>query len=503
MRSNSGGIIFARLAALFAIFRRSLRLLQRIHFMHTISQFSALRCLLGLGLSVLAGRAATSGRAVFNVRDYGAVADGQALATRAFNEAVAACAAAGGGTVYVPPGRYLTGTVTLKSHVTLELEAGATMLGSENPDDYLSTKSVWGDETEIMAPLIYADGAENVTITGRGTIDGQGAIWWRRLRLNDPKKFPPGPQTDADRAEAGKFSRGRPHLIRLVRCRDLVIEHVNLRNSAQWTVHPTLCEFVRIDGVTVTSPAKNAHNTDGINPESCRNVQIINCRIDTGDDCVTLKSGKDELGRRMGRPNENITIANCVMLHGHGGVSIGSEMSGGVRNVVVTNCVFQGTDNGIRIKSQRGRGGVVEGISVSNVVMVGVPTPIIITTFYAGGDKPEEVRPVDEGTPRYRDMLFSNITARGAKVAGQITGLREMPIENITFSNVHLEAAGGFACTNARGITFLDTVIDTRRGPALTLRNASQIDAARLRTNHPHDNTPLVATDVPAAKSGG
>src|ERR1700741_949980 len=139
--------------------------------------------------------------ALFNVRDYGATGDGHTLDMAALNRAVDACAQAGGGTVYLPPGRYLTGTVELKSHVTLELDAGATILGSENPADYPATKSVWGDPREMMAPLLYAVDAENITITGRGTIDGQGAIWWKRLRLNDPRKYPPGPQTDEDRAE--------------------------------------------------------------------------------------------------------------------------------------------------------------------------------------------------------------------------------------------------------------------------------------------------------------
>jgi polygalacturonase len=429
--------------------------------------------------------------ATFNIRDYGAVGDGHALETKAINTTIETCAKAGGGTVYLPPGQYLTGTIVLKSHVTLNLDAGATILGSENPDDYPAFKSVWGDPT-VMLALIYAEDAENITITGRGTIDGQGAVWWRRIRMADAKRFPPGAQTAEEKAEARKVSRGRPHLIRPVRCQDVLIEHVNLRNSAEWNLHPTLCERVRVDGISISAPGTNAHNTDGINPESCRDVQIVNCVIDTGDDCITLKSGLDELGRRMGRADENITIANCVMHHGHGGVTIGSEMSGDVRNVVVTNCVFEGTDNGIRIKSQRGRGGVVEGITASNLVMVDVPTPFIITTFYAGEDRPEDVHPVNEGTPRYRDMLFSNITARGAKIGGAITGLREMPIENITFSNVQVQAKSGFTCTNAKGITFLDTIIDTENGPALVLRNSSDIDTARLRTRMPHAGVPLV-----------
>jgi polygalacturonase len=430
--------------------------------------------------------------AVYNVRDFGAAGDGATLDTAALNRAIDTCTKAGGGTVVLPPGRYLTGTVQLKSHVTFEIQAGATLLGSENPDDYPATRSAWGDDTEMMAPLIYAVDAENITLTGRGTIDGQGAIWWKRVRLNDPRKFPPGPQTDEERAEAAKLRRGRPHLIRPVRCTDVRIENLNLRNSAEWNVHPMLCDTVRIDGIAITAPPVNAHNTDGINPESCRNVQIVNCRIDTGDDCVTLKSGIDALGRKMGRPDENITIANCVMYRGHGGVTIGSEMSGGVRNVVVTNCVFNGTDIGIRIKSQRGRGGVVEGIAVSNIVMQDVPSPFTITTFYNGKDKPHEDHPVNEGTPRYRDMLFSNITARGAREAGSITGLREMPIENLTFSNVHIQAAQGFSCTNANRVTFLDCVIDTSKGSALRTSHSTEIDASRLKTTTPHDGVALV-----------
>ncbi len=428
----------------------------------------------------------------FSVRDYGAVGDGRTLDTVAMNAAVAACAKVGGGTVTVPPGRYLTGTIELKSHVSLEIDAGATILGSENPEDYSSFPSVWGDDRQIMTPLIYAADAENITLTGRGTIDGQGAVWWKRVRLNDPRKFPPGPQTEADHAEAKKMSRGRPHMIQFVRCNDVVIERVNLQNSAEWTVHPMLCDRVRIENISITNPATNAHNTDGINPESCRNVQILHCRIDTGDDCVTLKSGINELGRKMGRPDEDIVIADCVMSHGHGGVTIGSEMSGGVRNVVVTNCVFHGTDNGIRIKSQRGRGGIVEGLVVSNIVMLDVPLPFTISTFYAGSDRPEDSHPVDIGTPRYRDLFFSNITARNAKTAGVITGLREMPIENVRFSNVCITAESGFTITSAKGVTFLDTVIDTAKGPSLILRNTTEIDSVRLSTRTAHGDAPLV-----------
>jgi polygalacturonase len=245
-----------------------------------------------------------------------------------------------------------------------------------------------------------------------------------------------------------------------------------------------LCNNVRIDGVTIRAHIPSP-NTDGIDPESCRSVQIVNCSVDDGDDCITLKSGENELGRKMNRPDEDILIANCTTYNGHGGVTIGSEMSGGVRNVIVTNCVFHGTDSGIRIKSQRGRGGIVEGLSFNNIVMQDVPHPFVITTFYMGKDKPGESYPVSESTPRMRDILVNNVNARGATDAGSLTGLREMPISDITFTNVHVRAHHGFSCTNATGIRFRDCVFETDDGAALLTHNCTDIDSQRLAINHP------------------
>ena len=441
-------------------------------------------------LAALSAFAATSPN-TFNVRDYGAVGDGQQKETAAFAKAVEACFRAGGGTVYLPPGRYLTGTIALKSNVTLELEAGAVILGSGDSADYPQHDSVWSPGRKEMSSLIFAENADDITIRGRGTIDGQGQIWWRRMGWPDRLKIPRDQRTPAELAEMAKMSGGRPGLINLIRCKNVVLEQVHLVNSGAWTVHPLMCEFVRVDGVTIENPVPSP-NTDGINPQSCRNVQISNSRIDVGDDCVTLKSGIDEVGRRMGKPDENITITNCVMLRGHGGVTIGSEMSGGVRNVVVGNCVFQGTDIGIRMKSQRGRGGVVEGFTASNIVMQDVREAFTITTFYTGADKPTDVFPVNEGTPIFRDLHFSNIAARGSKSAGQITGLREMPIQDVTFSNVHIQAQTGFKCTNAREIAFHDVIIDTAQGPLLSLVNCSGVDTGGLRTLSKHEGTPLV-----------
>jgi len=415
-----------------------------------------------------------------NVRDFGAVGDGVRKDTSALQSAIDSCAKGGGGTVLVPPGRYLTGAISLRSHITFEIGPGAVILGSEDPADYPLRENVYESGRKAISSLIYAENVEDVTLTGRGTIDGQGAIWWKRQWFAVPKKNMPQAKTAEDFAEAKKIANGRPKLIEIVRGRDIVIERLHLVNSPSWTVHPLLCEFVRVDGITIENPVPSP-NTDGINPESCRNVQIMNCRIDVGDDCVTLKSGTDAAGRKMGKPDENITITNCVMLKGHGGVSIGSEMSGGVRNVVVSNCVFQGTQAGIRIKSQRGRGNVVEGVTASNIVMQDVGSAFTITNFYHGDDDPDDVVPVNEGTPRFRDFHFNNITARGSATAGEITGLREMPIEDVTFSDVHIRAKKGMTITNAKNVVFRGVTIEAESGPGVSVKNSSAIETGGLK----------------------
>jgi polygalacturonase len=450
---------------------------------------------MGVPVASFADAPPSHGAAVWSVTDFGAVGDGKTLNTAAFARTVAACSSAGGGTVLVPPGRYLTGAIELKSHMRFSVEPGATLLASEDAADYPMVEYVWDTHQRCISSLLYAHDAEDVTVTGRGTIDGQGFRWWAPILAHKGKKAKkrePGPGADADApspttgpvvvdnaATSPELPYGRPQLIRLLRCRDVVIEGLSLLNSPEWNVHPVFCRDVRVDGLTITAHVPSP-NTDGINPESCRGVQIVNCRIDNGDDCITLKSGIDEAGRRLATPDEDIRIANCVTYHGHGGVTIGSEMSGGVHNVVVTNCVFHGTDNGIRIKSQRGRGGVVEDVTYSNLVMDGVPHPFTITSFYSGKDKPDQVFPVTVGTPTIRDINISNVLVRGAATAGSITGLQEMPIENVTFSNVQVQADKGFTCTNAQGVRFLDCRFDVKLGPAMTTVRSTDIDVGRL-----------------------
>ena len=341
--------------------------------------------------------------------------------------------------MYFPPGKYLTGAINLKSNVTLHIEAGAVILGSPEVEDYPLAPDPWGEQKQQISALICGTGIENITLAGRGVIDGQGGVWWNRQRLANPKAKQALSKEDLE--EAGKVRFGRPHLIKLIRC---------------------------------------------------RNVHIADCHIGVGDDCVTIKSGKDETGRRVGKPCENITVTNCAMIHGHGGVVVGSEMSGGARNISVSNCVFQRTLRGIRLKTQRGRGGLVEGMVVSNIVIEDVPEPFSLTMYYSGGRRQQMAEPVGDGTPQFRNVLIQNILARGARTAGYILGLPEMPVAGVSFSHLRVSAKEGFLRSWAKDLAFHDVQVDTGKGPALTARNVEGLEFDGFRTAQPHPEAPVI-----------
>ncbi len=410
-------------------------------------------------------------RDLINIRDFEAYSQEGKDWTEAFRQAVSKAAEQGGGLIWVPAGTYPTHSIELKSHMTLYVGAGARLNFMEDIENYEAvTTEFEGNRTETYMPCVYARKAEYVGVKGEGIMDGRGEVWWKAVKEKRP------------------LGKGRPCLICFQECDHVRLEGVTLLNSPAWTVHPLYCDDVVIQGITIKNPA-DSPNTDGINPDSCRNVRIINCRVDVGDDCITLKSGTEKTGRRI--PCENIVVADCNLLHGHGGLVIGSEMSGGVRNVTVTNCVFQDTDRGIRMKTKRRRGGVVENIHLNNIVMDRVICPFVFNMYYYCGPEgreryvwDKEAYPLDESTPAFRNICISNMTVTDASAAaGFIYGLKEQPVRGVSFSNVSITmsrdgkpgspammgnlkpmSGEGFFLRNAQDILFENVKIHQTRG---------------------------------------
>ena len=390
----------------------------------------------------------------FNLLDHGGVADGKTLNTRAFAAAIEACVKAGGGRVIVPPGRWLTGAIHLKSNVNLHLRAGATVLFSTNPEDYLPAVWVrWGGfECMNYSPLIYARDCENIAITGRGTLDGQGARWWywsRRQTENAERLYKMTIENVPveKRVFATPKDSMRPQLFQPINSKRVLLEGVTIRGGPFWTVQFVYCDGVIARNLTIRT---SGANNDGINADSCRNVLIEGCDLTTGDDCICLKSGLNEEGRRIGRPTENVVVRRCVTRAGHGGFVIGSDMSGGVRNVLVYDCDFLGTAIGIRMKSARGRGGVVENIWCRDIRMHNVSGEAIkLETSYKawfGSDKGV--------APTFRNLTFENIKVNVASTAITIDSLPEQAIENLMFRNLDIVSHRGLRCSEARNLTF-------------------------------------------------
>lgn len=454
--------------------------------------------LAGLLLAVCCYSPNLYAQAYYNVIKYGAKNDSSKLATLAIDQAITAASKAGGGTVYFPAGKYLTGPLHLKSNITILIDAGAELHFSDNFDDYLPmVKSRYeGVDVTSFSPLFYAYKAENISITGRGLINGHGKKWWDFVEGYKKDQARSKWQMEFDKVnkdimlpdDPRQMERGflRPPFIQPMFCKNVLIEGITIINSPFWTINPEFCENVKVHAVTINNP--HSPNTDGINPESCKNVYISDCNISVGDDCITIKSGKDGPGRRMAIPAENYTITNCTMLSGHGGVVIGSEMSGDVRKITISNCVFDGTDRGIRIKTARGRGGVVEEIRVSNIIMKNIREQgIVLDMQYAK----TALGPVSERTPRFRNIHFSNITGQ-VNQAGYLNGLEEMPIENISFNDINLDAKTGFSLQYTNKVEFHNVQVNTEMGPSLSAGLVQHITVDGLKSYTPHDHAAII-----------
>jgi polygalacturonase len=411
------------------------------------------------------GNLAAQTARIFDVREFGAKADGRTLDTAAIQKALDACGQAGGGVVKLTPGTYLAQPLSLRTRTTLLLEAGARLQASTNHADWMKqpgdwTKAASGD----FVPFISGKDLEDVTLAGPGTIDGGGEVWW-------------GPAEEARQKKSG-FTLPRPNLIVLTRVRNLVVRDVTIQNSPKFHLVPTECEGVLITNVTILAPERAA-NTDAIDPSVSRNVTITKCLIDVGDDNVAVKSGKRLDGREFAC--ENLTVTDCTFKHGHG-MSIGSETVGGVKNVVVRRCTFENTDNGIRIKSDRTRGGTVDGLLCEDITMKEVRGAITITSYYPKIPATDTAQPVTSTTPHYRNLTIRNLTATSSKSAGVIVGLPESPVENVLLENVTITAAqAGLEIRHAKGVQLRNVKVTPAKGEPFLVTDAvvSRLPAAK------------------------
>ncbi len=427
----------------------------------------------------------------FNVLDYGARPDGRTLCTKAIQKAIDACAAAGGGKVIIPAGRYLSRPLFLKNHVHVEVLAGATLLADTTISAYPSCPGRWeGIERRVYASLFTGFHLKDVSITGRGTLDGQGKTWWRAFLATRLLRKKAGiRKREAANPPGSPLKWPRPRVINLYSCQNVLIRDLTIVNSPSWTIHPVYCEDVTVENVRIRNPY-DSPNTDGIDPESCRDVHIVNCFLDCGDDCIAIKSGYNEDGRRVNKPCENIVIANCTFRHGHSAVGIGSETSGGVWNVAVNNCVLKGTDRGLRVKTARGRGNVVKNIRASNLVMENVGTAISLNMFY--GSRDETPHPVDETTPHARNIRISHITATDIQNAGEIKGLPEAPMSGVALEDMNVQAKTGMTIAFVRGVELRHVQVDVTEGPAFDVKKSTNLTFEGVTSTSPPAETPVI-----------
>jgi polygalacturonase len=458
---------------------------------------------------------------IISVSDFGGLGDGYTINTDAFKKAIDALSKKGGGLLEVPSGVWFTGPIELKSNINLHLEKGALILFSPDFNLYPLVKTCFeGLETTRCQSPISARNAINVAITGEGSINGSGEAWrplkkakvtdtqWKKVIksggvLKDPtywfptkgslkgqsisdSNVPNGKLSDAEWLEVRDFLR--PAMLNFIECKNVLLQGVLFENSPSWNIHPLMCTNVIIDNITVRNPSYS-QNGDGIDIESCKNVLLINSSFDVGDDAICIKSGKDAEGRLRARPTENVVVDNCKVFKGHGGFVVGSEMSGGVRNVSVRNCQFLGTDVGLRFKSNRGRGGIVENIYISDIYMFDIATDSFLFDLYYGGKSATEsledgdqtpivtqIPAVTAETPVFKNIYIKNIVSRNARRAMYFNGLPEMNISNINVENTIITSQYGAMICESDGINFKNIHIMQQTGAALTLQNVKNFD---------------------------
>lgn len=433
----------------------------------------------------------------FDISEYGAKADSQSDCLPAIQAAIRACQEAGGGKVLIPQGTYFSkGPIHLKSNVNLHLAEGATIKFSTDAKDFLPVVFTrWeGVECHNYSPLIYAFEQENIAVTGKGTLDGQAnnENWWNWVdnkgygweagmpsQADDhsrPKLFDWNTREVpvADRV-LGEGSYLRPNFLQPYRCKNVLIDGVTIRNSPMWVIHPVLCENVTIQNVRVIS---HGPNSDGCDPESCKNVLIKNCYFDTGDDCIALKSGRNQDGRRISRPIENVVIQGCEMKDGHGGVVIGSEVSGGARNIYAEDCLMDSPnlDRALRVKTNKVRGGRIENLFFRNIKVGEVREAILRVNmrYPIYSDTNQTYIPIVE------NIYAENVTSEKSKYGILINGYsKEHPVKDVHLTNCKFDGvAEGNHIEFGANITMKEVYINgvVQKGIAAENQAASSSD---------------------------
>jgi len=451
---------------------------------------------------------------VFNVVDYGAKNDGSANASDAFKRAIAAAKKAGGGTVFVPAGHYVSGPIEMVSNLTLNFDAGAI---AEFPATMLpfTPGRQQGIETLTPVPLIGGHDLENVAVVGRGVLMSNNADWMKLHARQQPSGSDPGSANGPhweqllNDLDAGKTisedeykeaaAELRPSFVRFMNSRNILISGLRFIGSPMWTVHLLYSENATVENLVIeTYPGVH---TDGIVVDSSRFVRIANDYIDTGDDGIVIKSGKDADGLRVNRPTEDVAITNCTVHHAHGAVSIGSETSGSIRNIAASNLTVVDSENGARIKSARGRGGVVEDIRFDNWTMENVGEGIVVTnTYLIEGETRKGQEPVSKTTPVFRNIAMSHMTIDGAKKLIDIDGLPEMPIVNLRITDVMGTGKAGLTAAYTDGLELHDVLLNPAVGPAFDVRHSTNLEMDDVAEGRPLAATPVIRLeDTPGA----
>jgi polygalacturonase len=402
-----------------------------------------------------------------DVKSTGALGDGEANDTASIQKAIDDCAANGGGVVSIPAGTFCSGSLFLKSHITLRLEKDAILQGSTDDADYpIIDTRVAGLEMKHPAALVNAIDCEDAAVVGAGTIDGSGQKWWDLFW-----------KTRLVRGRGVDFQVLRPRLVCFTRCKNVRVSGLCLENPAFWTLHILYSSNVDIDGLTIRAP-RRAASSDGIDIDSSSDVRVSRCDISCDDDDICVKSGRDSDGLRVNKPSENITITDCTIGAG-GGISMGSETAGGIRNVTVLRCTFTGTGGAARIKSMPGRGGVVENITFEDITATNVRSPIDINLSWGGDDWKKFVDPkfaaaVPEeiGTPHARNITIRNFTASNCPTGGTIAGLPNSPINDVTFENVFIYSDRGMTISHAPELKLAGLSVEAKQGQNIIRRDA-------------------------------